>query len=203
MDFEEIKKDQRKINRTKLRQSLNEDWVIEKINKYIERHRLNYSIEDVKKEILTSDLVASIFIKEPNKQNFTEKIISDAIKKNDLVENFMTSKDGEIFLENGKITKERKVGNKSIDFSWKTNGKNVFASQKYINESGGGQDNQFNDVKNFLMNAQNSNKDEFFIAIVDGKYFNQSKMNYLKSFEDDNIFVCSIYSLQEVLKKIE
>ena len=203
MDFEEIKKDQRKINRTKLRQSLNEDWVIEKINKYIERHRLNYSIEDVKKEILTSDLVASIFIKEPNKQNFTEKIISDAIKKNDLVENFMTSKDGEIFLENGKITKERKVGNKSIDFSWKTNGKNVFASQKYINESGGGQDNQFNDVKNFLMNAQNSNKDEFFIAIVDGKYFNQSKMNYLKSFEDDNIFVCSIHSLQEVLKKIE
>ena len=203
MDFEEIKKDQRKINRTKLRQSLDEDWVIEKINKYIERHRLNYSIEDVKKEILTSDLVASIFIKEPNKQNFTEKIISDAIKKNDLVENFMTSKDGEIFLENGKITKERKVGNKSIDFSWKTNGKNVYASQKYINESGGGQDNQFNDVKNFLMNAQNSNKDEFFIAIVDGKYFNQSKMNYLKSFEDDNIFVCSIYSLQEVLKKIE
>lgn len=63
---------------------------------------------------------------------------------------------------------------------------------KYIEESGGAQDNQINTIIHFLKEARlvlNKHKTRYnFVAIVDGDYI-ESKLNELYKFTDKNISV--------------
>lgn len=203
MNIEFIKQIKRKENLSHLRKEINEKWVNTKIENHLKRNpHLKETIQDIKNKILVDDLIGSFFIKEPGRQNISENIVAEQISKIKDINNFINlSSSVNLFVIDGKITNIRIDGIKSIDFTWNYKGKKVFAAQKYTNEFGGAQDNQYNDVINFLKNCQ-KNENHIFIAIVDGKYYNKTKMNNLKKYEKDNVKVCSINDLEEVLHQI-
>lgn len=203
MDIEFLKTIKRKENLKILRKEINENWVNKKILNHLERNpHLDYTLDEVKEEIKRSDLVASKFIKEPGRQNISENAVGEYISNLTLVENFINHPSNvSLFVVNGVITNHRRDGIKSIDYTWFTKGKKVFATQKYTNESGGSQDHQFNEVINFMENAR-GNKEAFFFAIVDGDYFTESKMETLKKYQTENVRVCRSLELEEELEKL-
>lgn len=203
MDIEFKKAIKRKENLDILRKEINYRWVSDKILNHLERNPyLEYSVEDIKEMILENDLVASKFIKEPGRQNMSENVIGDFIKNISCVENFINHPSNvNLFVVNGEITSERVDGIKSIDYTWTTNNKKIYATQKYTNEAGGAQDNQFNDVINFMSNAGN-NKEYLFFAIVDGAYYTDEKIRILKKYQTDNVLVCKAVELEKILESI-
>lgn len=84
---------------------------------------------------------------------------------------------------------------KTIDF--KIEGRNTYYGfLKYTENSGGAQDNQFNDAKNFVICA-NKNRDNIrFVLALDGEYYQKyfkkgmfsgtNKLNYLKDLVSNN-----------------
>lgn len=205
MDLEQLKKEAREVNLALLRKEINSEWVLLKIEKYLEKNPfLNYTIEDVKQEILNNDLIASFFIKEPGRQNITEKAVANKIKKFKKVKDFINlPPTANLFVEDGEITNKRKL-NKSIDYTWKTGDKKVYASQKYTKDSGGSQDNQYKDIVSFLSSAiKSQNKEIVFFAIVDGNYFdNQLKTKLRTKYETSHVKICSLEELENYLEQI-
>ncbi len=62
---------------------------------------------------------------------------------------------------------------KSIDFYLKCNNKDVYIYHKYTKIGGGHQDNQYDDLKQFIMAANSStNRNIIFIAVADGNFYN-------------------------------
>lgn len=61
----------------------------------------------------------------------------------------------------------------------------MFAAHKFTKEGGGGQDNQFLEVRNLLEIFQKGSEgdDIVLLVIVDGPYFTEAKMNDLHRFE--------------------
>ena len=100
---------------------------------------------------------------------------------------------------------------KSIDFRWEFDGNTYYAAHKYTKDEGGAQDNQFNDLCNFLINASKS-KDEnvYFLAIGDGDYYKRkykdganyylSRIDYMNSkYSSKNAVALSTDELEEFL----
>lgn len=204
INIEELKKIQRYSNLKIIRDEINSKWVKEKIRKHLERNpHLKYSIEQVKEIVLSDDLVASFFIKDPGRQNIGENTISNLVSSIDLIKSFINHPSNvSLFVVNGKITSKRKEGIKSIDFEWTTNEKKVYATQKYTVGTGGAQDNQYNDVRIFLQNCI-GNVEHFFVAIVDGNYYTERKINDLRNeFERDNIKITGVNNLRDVLLNV-
>jgi len=77
---------------------------------------------------------------------------------------------------------------KSVDFFWTIKNKkeeiiNFYAFHKYIEESGGAQDNQFNEIKKCIEVSRNGNQEikRRIIFICDGAYFTDKKIKVLKN----------------------
>lgn len=80
-------------------------------------------------------------------------------------------KDSIRFTPDGNITHTNEIGNtKSADFKI---GK-YYITQKYTREDGGTQDDQYNDVVDFLTKGSINNK---VGALVDGDYWINKKIN--------------------------
>ena len=77
---EQRKIEARKQNILEVRKDIDKSWVKDKINNHIQRFDGMFSAEDVRKQILENDLVASMFAKDPSKQNITEKLVSEILK---------------------------------------------------------------------------------------------------------------------------
>lgn len=204
MDIENAKREKRAENIIALRKQINEKWVDRKILNHLKRNpHLNIEPNDFKNQILNNDLVASFLIKEPGKQNISEIIIAEEIKKIPLLESFINySATVKLFIVDGELTSKRVDGVKSIDYSWIYNGKQIYATQKYTVGSGGAQDNQHNDIIISLKNAKKM-KADYFIAIVDGNYYTEKKMNNLKKYETKNVKVCKSGTLEEILIELK
>lgn len=68
-----------------------------------------------------------------------------------------------------------------------------YATQKYTSEAGGAQDNQRNDVIDFLKRGSIKNK---VAAVVDGKYWDEWKDVLKKEFSNNpNVLITSISEL--------
>lgn len=115
-------------------------------------------------------------------------------------------------IQEGSKISNRNRTTKSIDFYWEYNNYKFYASHKYIKESGGAQDNQYNDIKHFIENA-NKNSESFvkFLAICDGDYFNLTdakfknekitKLESLKRLTTRSVFALTIYEIKDFLKE--
>jgi len=105
-----------------------------------------------------------MFCKDPSKQNISEKILG--------IQRLPVSGVNSIrFTPDGKLTGVKSIGvskSKSADFLF--NG--IYFTQKYTAESGGAQDNQYNDVVDFLVKDSINYK---VGAIVDGEYWDKKK----------------------------
>lgn len=204
MDFEDIKIKMRKDNIDELRKYINEKWVEIKIKNYLERFSfLDLTYEDVVNEIMSNDLVASFFAKDPNKQNITEKTIANIIKNLNFISNFQNyNSKTEIFVVNGEMTNKRALGVKSVDYSFVSKNITYYVTQKYTKGKGGSQDNQFHDVVSFLQNCKNNKlTDTAFLAIVDGDYYTEEKIKTLQELTTFNSFVLSISQLEDFLSR--
>ena len=181
----------------------NSDFVL-KITNHAEK--FGRSFDEVKEKIMNDDMYAEIFAKDPSKQNIYEKLAAKYISDLDIVSNFRNlPNSAKMFVVEGFVVNTRQNDVKSIDFYFKIGEKNIYASHKYIKATyGGAQDNQYNEVRNFLRNCNKINSgNDFYIAICDGPYF-ETKIEILNSeFGSDNVIAMNIDGLSDFIKSIK
>lgn len=151
--------------------------------------KFGFSIDDVNHAIQDNLFLAACFSKDPSKQNFTEKLVAEVLG----VEKLSPAGENCIrFDENGDIVSTNK-GNvsKSADFYID----NRYYTQKYTNETGGAQDNQYKDVVDFLVKGS---KKHLVGAIVDGAYWTSGhKAKLIEMFkENPNVVITSVDELR-------
>lgn len=184
---EEAKKVQRRLNIDEIRSSLGESWVKTKINNHIKKFDGLFTCEDIVEQIKSNDIVASMFCKDPSKQNISEKMVEKILGVPKLPANGANSIR---FTPNGELTGVKSIGvSKSADFLF--NG--IYFTQKYTAESGGAQDNQYNDVVDFLVKGSINHK---VGAMVDGEYWDKKRDALREHFKDNpNVVVVSVDDL--------
>lgn len=155
--------------------------IIEKIRNFIDRFDGMFLEQDIVQKILNDDAFAAMFAKNPTRQNISEKLCADYIG---IARSPQLGKNCIRFTDTGEIVSSKKESCcKSVDFVLP---EGVYATQKYTGENtGGSQDNQFNDVVTFLKNGSIKHK---VAAIVDGWYWedNHMKERLSEMFADNN-----------------
>ena len=151
--------------------------------------KFGFSVDEINHAIQENLFLAACFAKDPSKQNFTEKLVAEVLG----VEKLSPSGENCIrFDENGDIVSINK-GNvsKSSDFYID----NRYYTQKYTNETGGAQDNQYKDVVDFLVKGS---KKHLVGAIVDGVYWTSGhKAKLIEMFKDNpNVVITSVDELR-------
>lgn len=163
--------------------------ILKKIRSY--SWRFGISEGQVMEEIRRNPLFANCFVTDPSRQGLHEKTAAAWLERHDhLISNFETlprsgknslliNSDGELVLRKDSRAKP----SKTLDFRWKTGKYTVYATHKYTKESGGGQDNQFREVKELLKKFQtgSAGEDCVLFAIVDGPYYTQARIGELNS----------------------
>ena len=192
--------------------------MIKKIQTYCDR--TGYDFDDVVRKINSDEMFAVTFATDPARQNLYENLAGDYIKSIEFISQFKklshSGKDALYIIKGSVIDGETKASSggsteaKSIDFYWEYKDKKFYAFHKYTRESGGAQDNQYNDMKSFIENANSSaHKDHFFFAIADGEYFDTqngqagiSKIENLKQLANNQrgVYALRLSELYELLK---
>ena len=167
------------------------DWLLVKIKNQIERYGLKMSVKEVLNHIVDDDYFASMYAKDASKQNMSEKLQKKYLgNKNITIKKLNAAGRGAIRLMDGELITGNDRGGKatkSMDFEGE-NGEYIFA--KVTSGQGGGQDNQYRDVREFLKEAKEYDRkhgDKKFVALVDGDYYTTEKLNTLNVFQTRNI----------------
>ena len=146
-----------------------------------------FNENDIIENIKINKLYASFFCKNPLKQNLAEKtqyIILKSLREKEpngvlLKPKFPDIKKCNLYLHKGKLVNQKLNMSKSIDFVSEST--NTYFCCKYINEYGGSQDNQYNDIKLFLNECKNIKNTNINICLVlNGKYFTKNKILELR-----------------------
>lgn len=202
VDYREAFKIELQKNILRVRQEIdNADFVL-KITNHAEKYGRDYT--EVRERILTDDMYAEIFAKDPSKQNMYEKLAANYLDKIEYIENFKNLPNpAKVFVIDGEITDVRQNDVKSIDFTFNIGDFNFYCSHKYIKAlNGGAQDNQYNDIRNFLRNCnKKSDGNNFFIAICDGPYFTRKIDSMNESFSSNNVITLTIEEIEDYLMK--
>ena len=167
------------------------DWLLVKIKNQIERYGLKMSVEGVLSNIVNDDYFASMYAKDASKQNMSEKLQKKYLDiRNITIEKLNAAGKDAIRLMGGELITGNDRGGKatkSMDFKGE-NGEFIFA--KVTSGQGGAQDNQYRDVREFLKEAKEYDRkygDKKFVALVDGDYYTDKKLNTLIYFQTQNI----------------
>jgi len=206
-NFDEVKKSQLKVN---VKEARDQRFIRDKnTNKKLENfaEKFGFSIKSVINNYEKNAKFRAGFIKDPSKQGCAEKTALDLIKQwdGDIINYYYpVPKNEQIYVVNGEITTIRQNDLKNLDLQFFTESKHYNCSLKHIGEAGGAQDNQYNDIRNFLRNCAKKNYgNEYFLAIVDGQYF-ENKVELLNAeFGSKNVKVLSVNKLYEYLVENE
>ena len=183
---------ERKKELSEVRANLNSSQLKIKIENYIQRFDGIFTYDEIISQIETNDLVASFFIKNPLMQTFCEKECAKWIGVEKLPSK---GKNCIRFNEEGEIVNQKTVSSsKSADFLIE----GIYFTQKYTGENtGGAQDNQFNDVVDFLTKGSIHHK---VGAIVDGAYWEDmgNKEKLIENFQKNpNVIILSADDIKE------
>ena len=185
---EEAKKKARLANIDEVRKDIDKPWVQEKIKNHIEAFDGVMTEAEVRDAILTNIIVASKFCKDPGKQNISEKL---AIEVLDVKKLPSQGKNCIRFNDNGDIVSTSSGNTKSADFMYGE----YYATQKYTDGEGGAQDNQRNDVIDFLKRGSIKHK---VAAIVDGVYWDKYRDVIRAEFANNpNVLITSVTEITE------
>lgn len=191
IDFVEKKKiEARKNNIKEIRADIDKAWVKEKISNHMDSFSGLFSYDEIRQGILESDLIASKFCKDPSKQNISEKLAAEVLGIDKLP---ASGKNCIRFNDKGDVVSASDGGRntKSADFLFE----GYYATQKYTSEEGGAQDNQRNDVIDFLKRGSINHK---VAAIVDGVYWEKYRPILREEFKDNpNVLITSITEITE------
>ena len=166
------------------------------------------SEQEILDSIIISNTAAYAFAKDPLKQNFAENFQYDWIVKNKNKPNLRKLSSGgsnAIYLVDGELITELtkkpsgSKATKSIDFQ----NDNEYYYAKHTEICGGAQDNQCNDGKKFVEQANlycNKHQDnKVFILLVDGGYYTEEKKLSIRStISEQNrhrVRVCGSYEV--------
>ena len=175
--IESKKIEQRLANLTLVRKEINLSWVKTKINNFIKRMGGIFTYEEIYNEILTNDIVAAMFAKDPGRQNISENLVQAYLNISKETEDVRFDETGKIYYGYGA----QPGLTKNADFCF--NG--IYITQKYTGENkGGAQDNQYNDVIQFLTYGSKKQK---VGALVDGWYWEEGgKRKQLEKYFQNN-----------------
>ena len=212
LNYETIKKKLIKENMKKVLEEYKNPDFQEKIDKYSKKFGLDKL--NIEKRILGGDqLIISIFAKDPSKQNFYEKTAANFIEQIEGVVDFKNLPNGgknALYVDKDTIRRNDEFNgelpSKSIDFRWKFSVNNIdyYAFHKYINENGGAQDNQFNDVLKSIIAARSikSKSKHRVIFICDGNYFTKLRLKTLNTAVlNENHQILNINEVEEYLNE--
>lgn len=206
-DYEqELKKqDLRKQNIKITQNSLDESWLKLKIKNFCEKW--GFSPKKVASEIKDNKIIAASFAKDPSKQNFYQTqalMFLNSMKIVKRAEQLPSSGNESLFIIDGEIKKGSEIldksHHKSIDFKINLkNNKIIFVSHKYTKEPGGAQDNQRNDLINFVNEAEKYSGNFIFVAIADGNYYKKDKtwINFLKIKDQSKVIITDIDNFEK------
>ena len=192
MDFslyvEQKKKEARLENIKEVRKDIHKAWVQEKIANHIAAFDGIMTAEEIENAILNDIIVASKFCKDPSKQNISEKLAAEVLRLKKLPSQGNSCIR---FNDNGDIVSTVSGNTKSADFMLNE----YYATQKYTGQSGGGQDNQRDDVIDFLKRGSIKHK---VAAIVDGAYWDYWREELKEIFANNpNVLITSVTELSE------
>ena len=179
----------RKRNIEEVRQDIDKAWVKEKIKNHIIAFDGLFTYDEIRQQILTNDLVASKFCKDPSKQNISENLAAKVLgweKKPSQGSKCIR------FNDDGDIVSTSAGNTKSADFQEL----GYYITQKYTEGEGGAQDNQRNDVIDFLKRGSIKHK---VMAVVDGDYWDSKyKALLIEEFKNNpNVKITSVTELTE------
>ena len=187
---EKLKLEARKKNILVVREEIDKTWVKTKINTFITAWDGMWSAEEVKEQILTNDIVAAKFAKDPGRQNIGEVAVNNLLgaDKKLGVNQVRFNERGE------KISGPQQVGcSKSADYFLDDG---IYYTQKFTTGSGGAQDLAYHDVIEFLEKGSIHYK---VGAILDGTYWDNGKRDELKQYFANNPNV-SIISMDDIIQ---
>ena len=189
---EERKKEARIKNIEILRKEIDSFDVREKIKNHVMAFEGIMSEEEVREGILNNLIIASKFCKEPSKQNISENLAAEVLGLKKLP---TSGKNCIRFNDKGEIVRTSSGNTKSADFILGE----YYATQKYTDGIGGAQDNQRNDVIDFLKRGSINYK---VAAIVDGAYWDKYRPILKKEFENNpNVLITSVTEITENIKE--
>lgn len=163
--------------------------------KITENEKNNISIEDILNMIKTNLIIRAMFRKDAIKQSIHENSQIEWIKKNqynDVVK--MNSSINGTCIQNNKLhiikNNSRRSSKATKTFDIFIPSINTYGVLKYTSTSGGSQDNQFNDVKHFILNEisyleNNNEATEKFITYIDGDFYSNKKFKELEDLIPD------------------
>lgn len=185
---EQKKIEARLANIEEVRKDIDKTWVKEKIQNHCAAFNGIMTEEQVRQAILNDVVVASKFCKDPGKQNISEKLAAEILGLKKLPSQ---GKNCIRFNDNGEIVSTSTGNTKSADFMYGE----YYATQKYTDGEGGAQDNQRNDVIDFLKRGSISHK---VAAIVDGAYWDKHILELIAEFENNpNVLITSVTKITE------
>ena len=185
---EEAKKKARLKNIEEVRRDIDKPWVQEKITNHIAAFNGIMTAEEVREAILNNIIVASKFCKDPGKQNISEKLAIEVLRVKKLPSQ---GKNCIRFNDNGDIVSTSSGNTKSADFMYGE----YYATQKYTDGDGGAQDNQRNDVIDFLKRGSIKHK---VAAVVDGIYWDKYRDVIRAEFTNNpNVLITSVTEITE------
>lgn len=185
---EKLKLEARKENIHIIRKEIDKSWVKTKINTFITLWDDMWTIDEIKEQILTNDIVAAKFAKDPGRQNIGEVAVNNllGIDKKLGVNQVRFNSTGEL------IKGPAKTGcTKSADYLLDDG---VYYTQKFTTGSGGAQDLAYHDVLEFLEKGSLLYK---VGAILDGSYWENGKKENLKEYFKTNPNV-TIISMDDI-----
>lgn len=211
-ELEMKNKDLRKQNIKITQKSLSESWLKIKIKNFSEKWGFSY--KKVENEIKDNKIVAASFAKDPSKQNFYQTqalFFLNSMEFVERAEQLPSSGSNSIFIVDGKLLKGSEIlekkNHKSIDFKITLkNRRIIFASHKYTKESGGAQDNQRNDLINFVFEAEKyPNNDFIFALIADGEYYKKDKtwIEFVKNKADSKVRILTMENFEDEIKNYD
>lgn len=211
LDYKKKFQEKLKENIEEMRAHQHDEAYIYKVKNFIEKFGLDE--KEIMKKYEKDDIFALFFVKDPGKQSFHEKTAAAFIESLneklgiDMFQNFKnlpTSGKNTLFVSNGSVidgeTRKGTSDGKSIDFYWEYNYKEkklkFYASHKYTEGHGGAQDNQRNDVEDFMQGARRSKSlNEKFYAITDGEYYQNEREDLNETHGNSHVKAITIDEL--------
>lgn len=152
--------------------------------KMTDDERANHSADAILERIQTDSLVRAFFRKDTTRQTIHEKTQIEWIKIHKYPDAYKMNADtgGICLSEHKKITicKDGRPSGATKSFDVHVPSENIYAVLKHTTTAGGAQDNQYRDVKHFIIQSvgyltENPGATEKFFFYLDGKYYTQKK----------------------------
>jgi hypothetical protein len=174
---------QKNIDDVKYNADVKADKLMYRLSRHIEKTGLSISVDELCERVKTDDLVASFFCCDPKRQNICEIMQIDYMKYLGF-----NIKKSTIRIDKSK---KSKYPIKSIDVEID----DKYGMLKHIDENGGAQDNQYNDLINFCNYADDEKI--LYYVVISGAYFTPKKLLNFQNRE-----LCILVNLNKSIEDI-